>query len=131
MSETTLTESTLAPGSRLTWIESFSGAVPSHVYTPESNGGFVAVVSVAGALWSEPLLPCPVAEVTPLAPSVVSRSLNGRFAELGPRYAVEPVRIEPAGLPGASWIGSALVSFATDGDEKIESMPALFVTTMR
>jgi len=31
VSETTLTESTVAPGSRLTWIESFNGELPSHV----------------------------------------------------------------------------------------------------
>ena len=30
-SETTLSRSTVAPGSRVTWIESLSGAVPSHL----------------------------------------------------------------------------------------------------
>ena len=69
--------------------------------------------------------------MTPFAPSVVSWSLNGRFAELGPRYTVEPLRNEPAGLPGASWIGRPVVSFTIDEDEKVASTPALFVTTMR
>ena len=63
MSETTETESTLAPGLRVTWIESLSPGVPSHVYVPESNGAVVPVVSVVGALVSEPdALPCQVAE---------------------------------------------------------------------
>ena len=75
-SERTPSESTEAPGSRVTCTESVS-AVPSQVYGAETNGSVPLVVSVVGVLWSAPVLPCQVADVTPFVPSAVSWRENG------------------------------------------------------
>src|SRR5262249_38069795 len=84
VSEMTDTVSTVPLGFRVTEIESFSGAVPSHWYTPLWKGALLAVVPAAGALESERDLPCQSAVVTPFWPTLVSWSFHGRFAATGP-----------------------------------------------
>ena len=76
VSESTVTVSIVAVGSRSSWIESLIPPPLAQVYVPETNGEVVAVESMSGLLVSEPdvPLPCQVAESVPFWPVVVSWS---------------------------------------------------------
>ena len=97
----------------MTWIVSFSGAVPSHSYVPEWNGELFATVPVDGELESEPDFPSQVAVSTPFWPRPVSSSLNGALSAACPIQSVVPLRYTPAGLPDETVIGEPFVIFAT------------------